>query len=588
MGDDKRLDSLLENKDNLKIKGIGGKTNEDKGKECGVTIKDGDFSFEEVVKGMKNKENSEQTIKGEASENGWLYRSLIAKLPPFQSMDSINEAFIPEDIFNIEAKYLGGLWVILTFDSEQFMNELLMEESWWLKKAAVGCERPAVGDKMIIGVPGRPFSDKFVKVESNSNSDNQNASGFCIRVFDEVQSILNIFDKPIHYVEYNGSYDDLVDCVARKNFDAVVGDVTIIADRWDRVDFTVPFIESGLSMVVPVKQTPKAWVFLMPFTVEMWGATGVILMYTMFIVWFLEHRSNPEEFGGKWKDQLGNVLWFTFSSLFFAHREKIRSNYTRVVIVVWLFVVLILTQSYTANLSSMLTIGRLQPIVEDVEWLQKSNATVGCAGNTFVRKYLVDLRKFEPNNIVDITSPHDSLGDYLKVFESGNISAALLETPYAKVFVNRHCKQYTVTQLSYRFGGFGFVFPKGSHMTTNVSEAILKLSENGKLKELEEDLFASSPECSNSQTTRNDNSLSLESFLGLYLLSGATSTICFLLFIIHLLKNYRRHRVAQETHIGPSDGSVWNHTIGFAQYYYGTEPRTVLTSHPLPHDIEMP
>ncbi|KAA8515174.1 hypothetical protein F0562_018353 [Nyssa sinensis] len=442
---------------------------------------------------------------------------------------------------------------------------------------------------MIIGVPGRPFSDKFVKVESTNNSDNQKPSGFCIRVFDEVRSILNIFDKPIHYVEYNGSYDDLVDCVASKNFDAVVGDVTIIADRWDHVDFTVPFIESGLSMVVPVKQTPKAWVFLMPFTVEMWGATGVILMYTMFIVWFLEHRSNPEEFGGKWKDQLGNVLWFTFSSLFFAHREKIRSNYTRVVIVVWLFVVLILTQSYTANLSSMLTIERLKPTVKDVEWLRKTNAIVGCDGNAFVRKYLVDVRKFDPNNIVDITGPHDSLGDYLKVFESGNISAVFLETPYAKVFVNRHCKQYTVTQLSYRFGGFGFVFPKGSHVATNVSKAILKLSENGTLKELEEDLFASSPECSNSQTTRNDDSLSLESFLGLYLLSGATSTICFLLFIIHLLKNYRRHRVAQEPHIGPRDGSVWNHTIGFAQYYYGTEPRsTALTSHPLPHDIEMP
>ncbi|KAA8515176.1 hypothetical protein F0562_018355 [Nyssa sinensis] len=236
----------------------------------------------------------------------------------------------------------------------------------------------------------------------------------------------------------------------------------------------------------------------------------------------------------------------------------------------------------------MLTIGRLQPADKDEEWLRKTNAIVGCDGNAFVRKYLVDVRKFEPNNIVDITSPHDSLGDYLKVFESGNISAMFLETPYAKVFVNRHCKQYTITQLSYKFGGFGFVFPKGSHMATNVSKAILKLSENGTLKELEEDLFASSPECSNSQTTRNDDSLSLESFLGLYLLSVATSTICFLLFIIHLLKNYRRHRVAQEPHIGPSDGSVWNHTIGFAQYYYGTEPRTALTSPPLPHDIEMP
>ncbi|KAA8515177.1 hypothetical protein F0562_018356 [Nyssa sinensis] len=302
-------------------------------------------------------------------------------------------------------------------------------------------------------------------------------------------------------------------------FDAIVGDVTILADRWSHVEFTEPFIESGLSMVVPVTpEAPKAWMFLMPFTLEMWGATGAILMYTMFIVWFLEHRSNPE-FSGKWKDQLGNALSFTFSSLFFAHREKLRSNYTRVVIVVWLFVVLVLIQSYTASLTSMLTISRLQPTVKDIEWLKKTNATVGCDGDSFV-------------------------------------------------------------------------FQKGCPMTTDVSEAILKLSENGKLKEFEEELFASSSdsECSNSQTSRNNDSLSLESFWGLYLLSGATSTICFLPFIIHLIKDYRRHRVAQDGDIGPSDGSVWNQTRRFAQYYYETEPRTPRRAptsyHPSPHDIE--
>ncbi|KAA8515172.1 hypothetical protein F0562_018351 [Nyssa sinensis] len=117
-------------------------------------------------------------------------------------------------------------------------------------------------------------------------------------------------------------------CVAVKdgpgNFDAIVGDVTILADRWSHVEFTEPFIESGLSMVLTVKpEALKAWMFLMPFTLEMWGATGAILMYTMFIVWFLEHRSNPE-FSGKWKDRLGNALWFTFSSLFFAHSKTIK------------------------------------------------------------------------------------------------------------------------------------------------------------------------------------------------------------------------------------------------------------------------
>ena len=99
-----------------------------------------------------------------------------------------------------------------------------------------------------------------------------------------------------------------------------MGDITILAKRWKGVEFTQPFTESALSTVVPSKPSHKAWIFLDPFTWGMWLATGAILIYTMFIVWFLEHRSNPE-FSGAWKDQLGNALWFTCSSLFLAHSK---------------------------------------------------------------------------------------------------------------------------------------------------------------------------------------------------------------------------------------------------------------------------
>ena len=105
-----------------------------------------------------------------------------------------------------------------------------------------------------------------------------------------------------------------------KTFDAIVGDVTILANRSDKVEFTQPYAESGLSMIVPAKSKESAWMFMKPFTKEMWLVTGAILIYTMFIVWFLEHHTNPE-FKGPWKNQMGTALWFTFSSLYFAHSK---------------------------------------------------------------------------------------------------------------------------------------------------------------------------------------------------------------------------------------------------------------------------
>lgn len=258
-----------------------------------------------------------------------------------------------------------------------------------------------------------------------------------------------------------------------------MGDVTILANRSRIVEFTQPFAESGLSMIAPAKsrEAYKAWLFMKPFTMEMWAVTGAILIYTMFIVWILEHQINPA-FSGTWKNQLGTTLWFTVSSLFFAHSkyqcqkslwilisevkitkpwfhfagEKIYSNVTRVVVVVWLFVVFVLTSSYTASLSSMLTVQRLEPNVTNIDWLKANKLHIGCDGDSFVRTYLEKVLEFEKDNIKNISSQYD----YPTEFDKGTISAAFLELPYEKVFMNQFCRKYTANALS-RFGGLGFV-----------------------------------------------------------------------------------------------------------------------------------
>ncbi|KAB1221988.1 Glutamate receptor 3.4 [Morella rubra] len=135
--------------------------------------------------------------------------------------------------------------------------------------------------------------------------------------------------------------------------------------------------------------------------------------------------------------------------------EKIYSNFTRVVVIVWLFVVLILSSSYTASLSSMLTLQRLERGI-DIESLKSSNSPVGCDGDSFVRSYLENVLGFDSKNIVILTN--DS--HYKAEFERKKIAAAFFELPYQKVFINKYCKEFTASAPPYRFGGFGFVSSK--------------------------------------------------------------------------------------------------------------------------------
>ena len=132
--------------------------------------------------------------------------------------------------------------------------------------------------------------------------------------------------------------------------------------------------------------------------------------------------------------------------------ERVYSNLTRAVVVVWLFVVLILTSSYTASLSSMLTVQRLQP-VRDIEWLRSTNAKIGCDNDSFVMNYLQNVLQFNSTNIITVTTE----SDYEEHFKEKSIAAAFFELPYEKIFINKYCKGFTTSTQTYRFGGFGFV-----------------------------------------------------------------------------------------------------------------------------------
>lgn len=118
---------------------------------------------------------------------------------------------------------------------------------------------------------------------------------------------------------------------------------------------------------------------------------------------------------------------------------------------IWLFVVFILTSSYTASLTTMLTVRMLEPTVQDIELVRRENAPVGCDPDSFVGKYLRDVLNLK--NIKNITSQDE----YPENFKNGNIVAAFLELPYQKYFLKEYCNKYMAIGPSYKFGGLGFV-----------------------------------------------------------------------------------------------------------------------------------
>ncbi|KAF5188943.1 Glutamate receptor 3.2 [Thalictrum thalictroides] len=206
----------------------------------------------------------------------------------------------------------------------------------------------------------------------------------------------------------------------------------------------------------------------------------------------------------------------------------------------------------------MLTIPHIQSNDYSIEYLRMTNAKVGC-DRGFVGKYLEDVFGLHPKNI----RLFDSDTDYPLALEKGEIVAAFLEVPYVKVFLAKHCKDFVVVGPTYAVGGFGFVFPKGSPILPDISKAVLEVTESGKLQELENKLL-SAYNCSESK--EHDGSLGVPSFSGLFYITGGTTTITLVLYLLRSLMrwNYRPNGLVHAI-IGNGDHIVYD------VYFFGEE-----------------
>lgn len=119
----------------------------------------------------------------------------------------------------------------------------------------------------------------------------------------------------------------------------------------------------------------------------------------------------------------------------------------------WLFLLLVVSSTFTASLTSLLTNPHPEPSILDVDVLKRTDAMVGCDGSSLVIQYLVKVLRFKPQNIRAIASSDD----YAKALANGDIKAAFILMPHAKIFHAKYCRGFTITGPTYKLGGFGFV-----------------------------------------------------------------------------------------------------------------------------------
>lgn len=141
-----------------------------------------------------------------------------------------------------------------------------------------------------------------------------------------------------------------------------------------------------------------------------------------------------------------------FSIYFELVGENTVSTLGRVVLVIWLFVVLIIQSSYTASLTSFLTVQQLTSSIKGIDSLITGNQQIGFQIGSYAENYLNEELNIPKSRL----KPLESAEDYANALSTGRVAAVVDEQPYIDLFLSNYC-QFAIAGQEFTKSGWGFV-----------------------------------------------------------------------------------------------------------------------------------
>ena len=168
------------------------------------------------------------------------------------------------------------------------------------------------------------------------------------------------------------STDELIDKVAKGEFDVGIAAITMKPDRANKVDFSNSVFKSGVAIAARRESSGASSMFSSVFSLEFLEVVltiTAILGFVGFLVWFFERKGNPEEFGGTTKQGLWHGFWWsavTMTTVGYGDKSP-KTVPGRILALIWMFASIIMISTFTAAIASSLTTQKLQSIIRGPE-----------------------------------------------------------------------------------------------------------------------------------------------------------------------------------------------------------------------------
>ncbi|XP_038214236.1 glutamate receptor ionotropic, kainate 2-like [Zerene cesonia] len=395
---------------------------------------------------------------------------------------------------------------------------------------------------VVLIAPNKPY---VMRQQSTDRlAGNERYEGFCIELIDRLARQLHFnytfVEQPDgRYGSYNkttGQWDGMMKRLMEdKDIDFAVTDLTITAEREKAVDFTTPFMNLGIAILFRKPQPPKPALlaFLLPFSSGVWLCLGFAYLGTSLVL-YVVGRLCPEEWQNPYpcveeaaalenQFTISNALWFILGAVLMQGSEIAPVAYgSRAVASAWWIFAIVIVNSYTANLATLLGTKTSNELIHNVRDLAENDlgitygAKAGGSTFTFFELSNNDLYKSMYQKMMQQEMPSSNEAGIEKVMKEQY--AFFAESTTIEYTIERNCEVTMVGELLDN-KGYGIAMKKNSQYRHSMNLALLNLQESGVLREMKHRWWKEKHgggACQPNADPSNDE-LTMRNFLGLFL-----------------------------------------------------------------------
>lgn len=281
----------------------------------------------------------------------------------------------------------------------------------------------------------------------------------------------------------------MVDAVKNKTADAGVGALSVTATREEVIDFSQPFYEAGLQVLVAGGNAGVLdSIGQLLGNLLNWKLIGMFLLLIAamvgisHLVWKYEHRINEDMWPKDYKLGMWESFWWTISTLLVggADNKGPVGVGGRIVAIVWMLLSIVLVSLLTASFTTTLTVNSLKGDINGPGDLPgRDVATIkGSTSEMWLNNKGAKVQSFA------------NVTECIAALKSGKVKAVVYDAPMLQYAVSQSGddKLQMVGPVFDR-QGYAFALQDGSPLRERVNRALLAVTERGVGTELRKKWF---------------------------------------------------------------------------------------------------